>query len=69
MKSSGNKKKKVESKDKQLIIKEFEYRVVDLGYNPNDPNPIQALLKYNDIEIWILKEKIKILDIDYVQTL
>ena len=43
-----------------MQIKEYKQKIVDLSADPNNPNLVKNMLKEKDIEIQILKKKLKI---------
>jgi len=53
---------------RQVRVEEIEQLIVELGANSKYEASIQALIKTKDKEIQVLKQKIKIPEIDHVQT-
>lgn len=63
------KQEKVVKRKKQIRINELEQWIIVLGLDPNDANFLQALIKSKNIEIQVLKKKLKMLYFDHVQAL
>jgi hypothetical protein len=62
------KQEKWSNKEKKLKIIDLQENIIALGANPDDPEPVQSLVKENDVEIQVLKEKHKIPTTEHVQT-
>lgn len=62
------KQEKTIKKAWQVKIKEYKQRMIDLGVDPNNPQPVKNLIKEKENEIHILKKKLKILETRQIQT-
>jgi len=56
------------NRTRQIRVEELEQSVMDLGANPQDVAFVQSLVKTKNKEIQTLKNKLKILVIEHVQT-
>jgi hypothetical protein len=62
------KNEKLATMTRKIRVEEIEQWIIELGVNPKDDASIQALMKEKEKEIQVLKQKLKILGIDHVQT-
>ena len=46
----------------------MQQKVIELGIDPSNTNPIKDLIKEKDIEIQVLKKKLKIPNTQHIQT-
>jgi hypothetical protein len=63
------KQEKVEISENKIRINELEKCIIDLGADPNDAKSVPAPIKSKDTKIQVLKKKLKMHNVDHVQTL